>query len=162
MTTRKQLLDAAVSTGRLEIVHVTRKLTERRKADRETMVVDVANAALRVPGVKVALNRDMGTREVWTHIKGARGLSLTVVFDGDSSQPDVHVLSWHGVEAPHKLSPSFAPSVNNFHWHKATDIHEGFDGLCDLIVRRLRSAADGTAFQPQEGPADDPAAPQVA
>lgn len=122
-------------------------LTERRAADRAKMAEQVI-ALVRRHGFAAYVDEEMTLdRELWVRIKTARGLSLTLDFDGASTQPDTYVLSWHGVEDPHKLSSGFAPSVNQYHWHKATDICEGFESLMDTLDRRLTSIASGEAFQ---------------
>lgn len=122
------------------------KLTERRAKDRLEMARQVM-ALVRSHEFSCDMDDGMGPREVWVNIQTIHGLSLTVDFDGDSYQPDTHVLSWHGVNDPHKLSPSFAPSVNSCHWHKATDVCDGFESLLSTLDTRLKSIRDGRAFQ---------------
>ena len=120
-------------------------LTERRKADRERMATELM-ALVREAGYS-AERHDVGTRSIWIAISTAHGLCLNVDFDGSSVQPDVHVLSWHGVESPYRLAPGFAPSVNQYHWHKATDVAHGFLALCTVLRTRLQAVRDGSAFQ---------------
>lgn len=123
-------------------------LTERRKADREEMAKRLIPIIV-ATGATVERDDDppLSPRAIWLKIKAARGLCLTIDLDGNSPQPGTHVLSWHGVDDGQKLSPGFAPSVNSCHWHKATDIAEGFEELCNVVRRRLEAAADGSAFQ---------------
>jgi hypothetical protein len=94
-------------------------------------------------------------REIWVKLEGPRRLRLTIHLDGDSrlAREGCFVLSWYGVEAPHKLALSFSPSVNNYHYHKATDVCYSFDVLLHVLKRRMQSAVDGTAFQPIEAAA---------
>lgn len=122
------------------------RLTERRAADRAKMAEQVM-ALVRRRGFTCDMDDGLGPRELWVNIQTIHGLALTVDFDGASTQPDTYVLSWHGVEDPHKLSPSFAGSVNQYHWHKATDVCEGFESLMATLDRRLTSIASGEAFQ---------------
>lgn len=120
--------------------------SERRAKDRAMMAERLA-AAVQAAGYSADVAA-MGPREIWVSIETPEGLRLTVDFDGASLQPDVHVLSWNSrTDATFKLAPGFAPSVNPYHWHKATDICEGFDDLLATVARRLRSVADGSAFQ---------------
>ena len=123
--------------------------TETRKNDRAEMVRQL---------VELVQSKDVecevespsiwGPRAAQVKIKAPRGLLLSVDFDGDSNQPDTHVLSWHikhGGTA--RLQTTFAPSVNTCHFRKATDIAHGFDELLPIIARRLDSAISGEAFQ---------------
>lgn len=121
------------------------KLTERRAKDRAIMAERVLQTAATF-GFTATLE-PIGAREIWIKITTRNGLSLTVDFDGGSVQPDTHVLSWHGVISPYKISPSFAPSVNTCHWHKATDICEGFDTLLSTLNKRFAAIVSGAAFQ---------------
>lgn len=124
-------------------------LSVSRLNDRRTMAGDI-RALVRAPWTYT--DEEMGPREIWVTLKGPRGLSLTIDLDGDSRQQrqGTFVLSWHGVQAPYKLARSFAPSVNECHWHKATDVCEGFDELLRTIRTRMAAAVDGSAFQPVE------------
>lgn len=109
-----------------------------------------------------------GGRSLWLKLKGPRGLSLTIDLDGASRQQrqGTFVLSWHiegiwaregadwqtarmvpGPNADVRLARSFAPMVNECHWHKATDVCEGFDDVLRVLRVRMASAVDGTAFQ---------------
>lgn len=129
--------------------------TETRKADRMTMldvvvalIVECGARVIEREGEHAGLPRK---RRCLVTLEAENGLRLTVDFDGASSQPNIHVLSWY-IATDHKWdavkpAPGFAPSVNPCHWHKATDICEGFESLCATLRKRLASARDGTAFQ---------------
>lgn len=142
------------------------KLNVSRRQDRLVMAGDIRAIVSR--GWTITDEEKEGTRELWIELKGPRGLSLTIDLDGDSRQQrqGTFVLSWHidglwervgddwrtaemrpGPNADVSLSRSFAPSVNQFHWHKATDVCEGFDDLLRTLKVRMASAVDGTAFQ---------------
>jgi len=81
-------------------------------------------------------------------IRAPRGLCLNVGIDGSSELGNTHVLSWF---IPHnfdtRLAVTFAPSVNEFHFHKATDVAYDFKELLAIVALRLNSAANGSAFQ---------------
>lgn len=129
--------------------------SETRRVDRMVMLNIVAALVVEC-GARVIEREDepgcfLGTRACLVTLETENGLRLTVDFDGASTQPNIHVLSWY-IATDHKwdavkLAPGFAPSVNPYHWHKATDICEGFESLCATLRKRLASARDGTAFQ---------------
>ena len=127
--------------------------TETRKSDRAEMVRQLVELVQsKDVECKVESPSIWGPRAVQVEIKAPRGLRLSVDFDGDSNQPDIHVLSWHfkhGGTA--KLQTTFAPSVNTCHFRKATDIAYGFDALLNIIALRLDSAISGEAFQTTQG-----------
>jgi predicted transcriptional regulator len=124
-------------------------LTERRKADRAQLaaaVIDTATAGGATAEIEYV------RRETWINIEAARGLRLTVTLDGQSPQPDVHVLSWHmHYSGDARLSSCFPGDVNPYHRRKATVVAYGTRAMLDAIERGLRSAADGSAFE--ESPA---------
>jgi len=131
-----------------------KQLNVARAADRETMARQVE--ALVAKYRAWTCERDDvidGTegRELWLNLSGPHGLKLTLDLDGDSHQQrqGTFVLSWHGVDADVRLAPTFAPSVNTFHWHKATDVCEGWADVLAVLARRLQSACDGSAFSTQ-------------
>ncbi|WP_395175500.1 hypothetical protein [Roseibium alexandrii] len=121
-------------------------LTEKRKKDRQTMATVLADL-VRENGAEAEI-RERGKREIVVEIRTARGVCLNVDFDGESWQPDVHVLSWHtsiDSDACFK-SYAFGGSVNQCHRRKATDTAEGFDRLCTVVKRRLSQIANGSVF----------------
>lgn len=132
---------------------MTKPLTETRKADRAEMVRRL-EALVLSKGATCEVEPPpsiWGPRAVMVAIEAARGLALSVDFNGDSSQPDTHVLSWHvKLGCNTKLQAGFAPSVNSCHFRKATDIANGFDELLTIIGARLDSVNSGAAFQPGE------------
>ncbi|TPI86406.1 hypothetical protein [Mesorhizobium sp. B2-8-9] len=128
-------------------------LTEKRKADRLQMAAEmekliVANGATfeRVEGGTLF----PGPRAIHLNIKAARGLQLLIDLDGDSVQPDIHVLSWHfSGDTDACFADAFSGrfgTLNNYHWRKATYIAEGFQALCLAVEYGLTLARDGRAF----------------
>lgn len=78
------------------------------------------------------------------------GASVAVDFEGAPGYRrlgNTWVLSWHGVRDPYKFSLGFAPSVNRFHQHKATDIGEGFESMLQTLLTRVQTIDDGSAFE---------------
>lgn len=124
------------------------KLNVSRRQDRLVMAGDI-RALVKGPHWTYEDEELPDTRELWVKLKGPRGLSITIDLDGDQRQQrqGCFVLSWHGVREPHKLAPGFAPSVNPFHWHKATDVCDSFQELLQVLRIRMAAAVDGSAFQ---------------
>lgn len=123
-------------------------LSVKRKADREEMarlLVSVVEAA----GSKAA--QDVrGSKEIVVHIEAPRQLRLAISLDGSATwRNGGFVLSWH-IAAPYttRLASAFGQGINEFHRQKSTDFAPNFDALCALLGRRLRQAADGSAFLP--------------
>ena len=130
--------------------------TERRKADRTAMAKAVA-AIAHEKGIAATITSEgdpsnyLGDRAVFVTLEGPRGLGLTIDFDGNSCQPDTHVLSWYiGTKHDTRFATGFAPSINTIHRHKATDIAEGFEELCALLQCRLDAVANGSAFEGEQ------------
>lgn len=122
-------------------------LTEKRAADRKIMMSRVT-ALLDELKIEYKPGKYPGPREVKIDITGPRGLCLSVDFDGDSWQPDVHVLSWHmSLGSDAQLSDArFGGSVNPHHKHKATYIASGIDDLLSKLRFGLELAISGEAF----------------
>lgn len=129
----------------------TKSLNVSRAKDRSTMLEAIAGCLC--AGWTIVIDELMTRdRKVWIHLHGPRGLSLTIVLDGDSNlqREGCFVLSWHfrgpDYGAGTKLNPTVWASVNQCHFHKATDIAYGFDSLLSVVRRRMSQANDGTAF----------------
>jgi len=126
-------------------------LSVKRKSDRAAMVADLARVATE-HGATVEIEAEpgcfLGKRANLVQIRAPRGLCLNVGIDGSSELGNTHVLSWF---IPHnfdtRLAVTFAPSVNEFHFHKATDVAYDFKELLAIVALRLNSAANGSAFQ---------------
>lgn len=119
-------------------------LSELRKADRAAMVAHVVRVVEECGAT--AIVEEMRPRETWINIAAARGLRLTLDFDGESWQPNVHVLSWHfSTDCDTCFADAFG-SLNRHHFRKATDTAEGMDELLSILRKRLEQAADGSAF----------------
>lgn len=132
---------------------ITTSKTEKRKADREFMLAAVITMAERL-GVAHEEREPLGT-EISTLLCAPGGLSVRVDFDGNSCQPDVHVLSWHMDWKSEKRlnNGTFGGNVNPHHKQKATYIASGFEDLMAKLERGLTMAIDGSAYLPDEEPA---------
>ena len=128
------------------------ELTERRKADRAKMAAAVQALAVEMGAAAEIVVRpygDMSPQMIVTKIRTDRGLCLNVDFDGESCQPDVHVLSWHMAHDVDTCLADAFGSVNPHHFHKSTDVARGLPQLLDVLRRRLAMCADGSAYSPE-------------
>lgn len=133
---------------------MSKPLSEKRAADRAKMAKAVEALALEL-GCKVERREGrevLAPRGVRLNITAPGGLCVGVEFDGDSPQPDVHVLSWHmELHSEAKLEPStFGGDVNRHHFQKATYVARGFDDLMFKLDVGLSMCKDGTAYQRAE------------
>lgn len=130
------------------------ELTEKRAADRikmaailQDLIIDCGATYARRDGVAGGYP---GPRVIRLEVRAPRGLCVAVDLDGESCQPDVHVLSWHmSSDTDARLSDSFGGNVNRCHFRKATYIAHGFEDLCDQLREGLEKAASGRAFDAQ-------------
>jgi hypothetical protein len=116
-------------------------LTEKRAADRAKMA-DKLQAVAEAAGATVTRPEPFKERQILLRIAVPGGAYVTVEFDGESCQPDVHVITWN---TEHDCLFAFAAcmgSVNEFHFSKATRVCYGLDPLCEQIaydIEHLRS-----------------------
>lgn len=82
-------------------------------------------------------------------IDAPRGLRLRIEIDGESCQPDVHVLPWHFDSKSDTCFSDAFGNINQCHFRKATLVAEGTDGLLAHLREQLAMALDGTAFSPE-------------
>lgn len=130
------------------------KLTERRKKDRNILIDEVVRLCGK-HGVGCTVERNFLGRPQCdaAHIVDSRtALALTLDFDGKSIQPDTFVLSWHfdwdrrkEVGGGFFIRPDFSWSVNEYHYHKGTDVCHGALELMATLDYALRKIAAGTA-----------------
>lgn len=131
---------------------VLTSLTEKRAKDRAEMAAKVT-ALFQEYGYKVE-QQTLGPRWISLSAETARGLCVTIDLEGDSVQPDVHVLPWHTNFAAGKntrLDPAFGlaagGSVNPYHFGKCTAVAYGYEQLMQQLTAALAMVKDGTAFQ---------------
>lgn len=136
-------------------------LTETRKPDRAKMAKLLVAAVLGAGAVKAEIKPESGDptdyydgRRTTVSIEAERGLHLGVDFNGRTpqSQPDIHVLSWHirSTDSDARLADVFGyDAVNPHHFLKATQVAHGFEQLCEMVVRGVTMARDGSAFSPE-------------
>lgn len=125
-------------------------LSEKRAGDRVKMANAIAEL---VVGCGATFEREdhPDRREIWLKVTAPGGLQVTVDFDGNSIQPNVHVLSWHMHYESKKLlnDATFGGNVNPHHKQKATYVAYGFDDLCHQLSLGLIKAKNGSAYLPE-------------
>lgn len=129
-------------------------LTERRKADREEMARQIRALCAEL-GAEV--DETALPRGVAIEIEAPGGLCVHVLFEGDSCQPDVHVIPWF-TRSGARLVPAFG-EVNPHHFGKATHVAHGSEALLAELRRGLSMACDGTAYQAPDDDDDDDTEP---
>ncbi len=124
---------------------MTVAFAQTRKADRETMAARLADVA-RAAGATVTVEPERD-RLIYVNVTAPGGLSATVDFDGD--YPETWCVPWFLPAAiGATLASSFAPGrVNPYHRRKATLFAADFDGLLALVVKGVRMAVDGSAYE---------------
>jgi hypothetical protein len=124
------------------------ELTERRKADRLAMALQVVDLAGEYKLAAWHRPEQDGTRRTDVDLLCPHGLAVTVRFRGSSPQrePDTYVLSWYGVEEGTRLHPGMFGNVNPCYGHKATDVAHGFAQLLRILRERFAVIRDGSAF----------------
>lgn len=120
-------------------------LTERKKADRIRMG-EILHSLAVTHGATCEVEEFGEGRQhsVRLHIVAPGGLQCRLSFEGDSTQPDVHVIGWCSWDR--RLALDFGPSVNPHHGAKSTHVAAGFPALLADIGRGLARAADGSAY----------------
>lgn len=82
-------------------------------------------------------------------IEAPQGLRLQIEIDGDSCQPNVHVLPWNfSLKSDTCFADAFG-AINQCHYRKATLVAYGTDGLLAHLREKLTQALDGSAFSPE-------------
>lgn len=120
-------------------------LTERRKADRLIMA-DQVRALARELGATVEDEEPLTPREIRFRINHPGGATIGLDFDGDSTQPDVHVACWNvNLDSPACFSDAFG-DINPFHFRKSQFVARGLDALLARLKRDLGMLNDGTGY----------------
>lgn len=127
------------------------KFNETRKADRAKMAIIVAGMAREYGAAALVSPEGSGLfpNRVTVDIEAARGLRVSVKFDGEKGRPNTYILSWNiSGHSDARLSDRFARlgSVNQHHFRKATYVAHGFDALCLALEFGLELARNGAAF----------------
>ena len=126
-----------------------RTLSETRKKDRAEIAALVC-----------ATLCEMKIDHVWTRegfdpsypkahvikVRAPKGLRVRIEIDGESCQPNVHVLPWNFDSKSDTCFSDAFGNINQCHFRKATLVAEGTDGLLAHLRAQLTKAIDGTAF----------------
>jgi len=131
---------------------VHKKLTERRKADREEMARLVVELVENYGQGATCEVEHITPREVWVHIT-AKDARVTVDFDGDNSAAllDNYCIPWNiRPDSDARFTDAFGKTVpcqvNQFHRRKAMGFAPGIDALLYSLVSSLNCIARGEAF----------------
>lgn len=121
------------------------RLTVTRQHDRRAMAVAL-EVLIALEGA--TSERRKSIRCIHLDVTAAQGLCVSINLDGNSSQPDIYLLSWYIDSASNaELNEStFGGKVNPHHRRKATYIADGFEELYQKLQTGLQKAANGTAF----------------
>lgn len=130
----------------------TNNLSVTRAKDRQKMAQELQALAAECGVACSRVERDTDPRAIRLNFEAPQGLCVTVSLDGDSWQPDVHVLSWYMAGgATAQLSDAvFGGNVNPYHRQKATYIASGFADLLVKLRKGLLLAVEGRAFLPEK------------
>ncbi len=124
------------------------KLTEKRKADRAKMA-DLLESAMIEAGASVTRPEPLGDREIRLEVQVPGGAYIGVDFDGHSSQPDVHVITWNTQSDSLFAFSAAMGSVNEFHFNKASRVAHGFDALLSVLRRDVALLLEGRGYSPE-------------
>ena len=134
---------------------MSNKWTERRKADRAKMAAELA-FRLREAGAFVEIepegSNSICPRRIMLRVHaygGSRGASVGVDFDGETRQPDIHVVTWNTTGLACFSDAMGAASLNPYHFGKATRVCEGFEALTSELVCDVMRITSGEAFSPE-------------
>lgn len=135
------------------------KLTEKRKADRETMTRMVEALANKYgwKNERCEFNNSLQTR---VNLTGQRGLSVGIEFESQTTMPDNYCLAWHfdyKIDENALLSDAFGSyqgsPINNTHRRKCTAFARGIDTLLDKLEVAMQMAANDSPFGDAFAPA---------
>lgn len=126
--------------------------TERRKADRTKMADELARR-LREAGATVEIEPEgadsICPRRVRLRVSASDGTRTATVgadFDGETTQPDIHVVTWNTTGRACFSDAMGAASLNPYHFGKASRVCEGFEALASDLVRDVMRITSGEAF----------------
>lgn len=121
------------------------ELSERRKADRQ-MMAEILVAEMILAGAEAEIDNEYGgPREIMVRITAPGGAFISVDFDGDSCQPDVHVCTWN-TRGLVFLNPDLLGDVNPHHYGKVNRVARGLGSLLWLLKQDVAKFVDGRGY----------------
>ncbi|MDW9491723.1 hypothetical protein [Sinorhizobium meliloti] len=125
------------------------KLSETRKADR-AKIAELVSALCSEFRIDHSWTRE-GFDEAYPKahvitIMAPRGLCVRIELDGESCQPNVHVLPWHVSHAVDTCLADAFGDINKYHFRKLTDVAYGTDGLLRHLRQKFELIKSGAAF----------------
>lgn len=121
------------------------QLTERRAADRLAMANAVETLALSL-GAAVTRPERFVPRQVRLAIATPHGCEVSVDFDGDTTQPDVHVITWNVASNSLYAFSGALGDVNPHHFAKVNRVGYGLDDLLRILARDIPALLDGRGY----------------
>ena len=135
-----------------------KKLTESRKADRETMAQLVEALAKRYGWQHYRCEYTAARGDARVHVIGQRGLACSIEFERQSAQKDNYCMPWHFDVKPSNYDPraymsaafgrAQGGSVNSHHRRKCTTFADGIEELLEKLEAGMIMAESGAAFMP--------------
>ncbi|MDW9531928.1 hypothetical protein RWE87_13560 [Sinorhizobium meliloti] len=125
------------------------RLSETRKADR-AKIAELISALCSEYQIDNSWTRE-GFDEAYPKahvvvVMAPRGLRVRIELDGESCQPNVHVLPWHmATDVDTCLADAFG-DINKYHFRKLTAVAYGTDGLLRHLRQKFELIASGAAF----------------
>ncbi len=140
------------------------RLTETRKADRESMASEVEQLAAKYGWQFYRCQYVNPSESLRVHLIGPRGLACSIEFERRSGMTDNYCMPWHFDVKPSNYDPDVrlteqfgrfqGSSVNPYHRRKCTAFAAGIDTLLDKLQVAMEMANGistyGSAFMESE------------
>lgn len=120
-------------------------LSVRNAADRQRMAALVA--ALAIGCEATVRRREAGPQCIYVDIQAPGELKVSVVLNGKSSAPDLHILHWHISKGCTNILAAKFGGVSTVNNARATHVGYGFEWLCLRLKRSLELARTRQAFE---------------
>lgn len=127
------------------------QLTERREGDRKKMAACLVTEITAAGATAIAEPCSYKRKRLDVEINAPGGACITVDFDGDSSQPNVYVVTWNTRYQGVFFNPDI-DDVNPYHFGKATRVCEGFASLVKTLKRDVARFVDGSGYLAHSDP----------
>ncbi|MDX0267666.1 hypothetical protein GOC13_07465 [Sinorhizobium meliloti] len=79
-------------------------------------------------------------------VMAPRGVRVRIELEGDSCQPNVHVLPWHMASDVDTCFADAFGEINRHHFRKLTDVAYGTDGLLMHLRQKFELIKSGAAY----------------
>ncbi len=124
-----------------------RNLTEKRAADRKAMaqaVIECATANGCAAAIDPLWSRH-SPRAIMVRIEAPGGAHVSIEFDGETTQPDVHVWTWN---SDRRFGAGWGhDAVNPFHRRKASRVSDGLEQLLATLAADCAGLVSGDRYE---------------